>query len=151
MARNQRRDGGAHSCSSSSDEAGPGGKLNPRWLPGGTTRSSGLARSKDPSFGAAFHRTGCVQPGTAAGKGKKKASSFDEALLAAGARGKQQPPPAAAVVGLPLPRPASLPSPLPSAPASASGSASASSGGGGWSSLGPSAASDEQLDLGVYG
>ncbi|RLM58725.1 mitogen-activated protein kinase kinase kinase YODA-like [Panicum miliaceum] len=108
----------------------------------------GRGRSKSSKAGAAAAAAGEIKE--AAGKGKKKASSFDEALLAAGGRGKQQQPEAAAAVGLPLPRPASLPSPLPSAPASASASASASSGGGGDSSLGSSAASDEQLDLGVY-
>ncbi|CAN6371664.1 unnamed protein product, partial [Urochloa humidicola] len=118
----------------------------------------GKGRSgKSSKAAAAAAVDGAAVPAAAAAgeiKGKKKASSFDEALLAAGARGKhqhQQPAAAAAaaaVVGLPLPRPASLPAPPPSAPTSAS--ASASSGGGGGSSLGSSAASDEQLDLGVY-
>lgn len=78
----------------------------------------------------------------------KKASSFDEALIGReGGRGKQLPAATGAgAVGHPLPRPLSLPTPLPSA--STSGSASASSAG--TSSLGSSAASDEQLDLGIY-
>ncbi|CAL4981379.1 unnamed protein product [Urochloa decumbens] len=103
-------------------------------------------RSSKAAAAAAAGDAGGVPAAAAAGeiKGKKKASSFDEALLAAGRRGKQQQPPAAAVVGLPLPRPSSLPAPPPSAPASASASS------GGSSSLGSSAASDEQLDLGVY-
>ncbi|CAO2143940.1 unnamed protein product [Urochloa humidicola] len=115
----------------------------------------GKGRSGKSSKAAAAGGGGEVPPVAAAGeiKGKKKASSFDEALLAAGVRGKhqqqQQQPAAGAVVGLPLPRPASLPAPPPSAPSSASASAS-SGGGGGGSSLGSSAASDEQLDLGVY-
>lgn len=110
----------------------------------------GKGRSKSSKAGAAAAPAGSIPAAVAiAGevkeeKGKKKASSFDEALLAKGVRGKQQPAAAAGeVIGLPLPRPASLP--LPSA--SASASASASSGGG--SSLG-SSASDDQLDLGVY-
>jgi hypothetical protein len=72
----------------------------------------------------------------------KKASSFDEALIAREGRGKQLQQQQA--VGHPLPRPASLPSPLPST--SASGSTSS----GGSSSLGSSAASDEPPDLGFY-
>jgi mitogen-activated protein kinase kinase kinase 3 len=72
--------------------------------------------------------------GEAKGDGKKKATSFDEAVLARGGRGKQ-----AEVVGHPLPRPA-----FASAPASASASS------GGTSSLGSSAASDDPPDLGVY-
>ncbi|WVZ52941.1 hypothetical protein U9M48_003940 [Paspalum notatum var. saurae] len=115
----------------------------------------GKGRSKSSKAGAAAPVDSIPAPAAAAAgevkeaKGKKKASSFDEALLAKGVRGKQQQQPpaaAAAVVGLPLPRPASLPAPLPSA--SASASASGSSGGG--SSLVSSAASDEQLDFGVY-
>ncbi|KAJ1275564.1 hypothetical protein BS78_05G145500 [Paspalum vaginatum] len=119
----------------------------------------GKGRGKSSKAGAAapVDSIPAPAPAPAAGgevkeaKGKKKASSFDEALLAKGVRGKQQQPPAAAAaagaaLGLPLPRPASLPAPLPSA--SASASASGSSGGG--SSLVSSAASDEQLDFGVY-
>ncbi|GJN06769.1 hypothetical protein PR202_ga24525 [Eleusine coracana subsp. coracana] len=106
-------------------------------------------RSKSKGAGAAAAAAGSISFPAGEGEEKvgggnrKKASSFDEALLAKAGRGKQQ-----AVVGHPLPRPASLPAPLPSPSASASASASASSGGS--SSLGSSAASDEPPDLGAY-
>jgi mitogen-activated protein kinase kinase kinase 3 len=74
--------------------------------------------------------------GEAKGGGRKKATSFDEAVLARGGRGKQA---EAEVVGHPLPRPA-----FASVPASASASS------GGTSSLGSSAASDDPPDLRVY-
>jgi hypothetical protein len=112
-------------------------------MPAWWKRKGRTARTKapdPPSHGGSV-------PAAAAAVGRdrsknKKASSFDEALIAREGRGKQlQQLPA---VGHPLPRPASLPSPLPST--SASGSTSS----GGSSSLGSSAASDEPPDLGFY-
>jgi len=116
----------------------------PAWWKGNSRSKSSKAGAASPAPAGSIPAAVSIAGEVKGEKGKKKASSFDEALLAKGVRGKQQPPAAAGeVIGLPLPRPASLPSPLPSA----SASASASSGGG--SSLG-SSASDEQLDLGVY-
>ncbi|CAD6253834.1 unnamed protein product [Miscanthus lutarioriparius] len=114
----------------------------PAWWKGKGRSKSSKAGAASPAPSGSIPAAVAIAGEVKEEKGKKKASSFDEAVLAKGVRGK---PAAAAgeVIGLPLPRPASLPSPLPSA----SASASASSGGG--SSLG-SSASDEQLDLGVY-
>ncbi|TVU25900.1 hypothetical protein EJB05_28419 [Eragrostis curvula] len=105
-------------------------------------RSKGRSKSKGAAAAGAVPAVG---GGDEKVSGKKKASSFDEALLAKGGRAKQQ-----AAVGHPLPRPASLPTPLPSASASASASASGSASSGGSSSLGSSAASDEAPDLAAY-
>jgi mitogen-activated protein kinase kinase kinase 3 len=105
----------------------------PAWWKGkGRSKSKGAAAGSVPVAAGG---------GDVKGAGRKKASSFDEAVLARGGRGKQA---AAEVVGHLLPRPAFASAPLPSAPASASASS------GGTSSLGSSAASDDPPDLGVY-
>jgi mitogen-activated protein kinase kinase kinase 3 len=100
----------------------------PTWWKGkGRSKSKGAAAGSVPVAAGG---------GDVKGAGRKKASSFDEAVLARGGRGKQA---VAEVVGHLLPRPA-----FASAPASASASS------GGTSSLGSSAASDDPPDLGVY-
>ncbi|XP_047091726.1 mitogen-activated protein kinase kinase kinase 3-like [Lolium rigidum] len=109
----------------------------PAWWKGkGRTKSKG---PDPPSPGGSVPAAAAVRRDSSK---NKKASSFDEALIAREGRGKQQQQLRA--VGHPLPRPASLPSPLPST--SASGSTSSA----GTSSLGSSAASDEPPDLGFY-
>jgi mitogen-activated protein kinase kinase kinase 3 len=117
------------------------------WKGKGRTKSKG---AEAPAGDAGAVPVAAVKKDKNKDRKNKKASSFDEALIARDGRGagKQQQQQAAPPVGLPLPRPASMPSPLPST--SASGSASASASSGGSSSLGSSAASDEPPDLGIY-
>jgi mitogen-activated protein kinase kinase kinase 3 len=101
----------------------------------------GKRRSKSKGAAAETSIPSAVGGVEEKGAGKKKASSFDDSVLAKGGRGKQlQQQNAAEVIGHPLPRPASV--------SAQSASASASSGGS--SSLGSSAASDEPPDLEAY-